>query len=77
MWQAEGDARAKTPMPPSMALSGMHLSESAWRGSAELARLRAHVDALIEAETGRAPDTAALLATGYEKLPACLPEAKP
>jgi hypothetical protein len=76
MWQAQGAARAKMPMPPPMALRGMHVSESAWRDSAELARLRTQVDALIQADTGRAPDTAALLAAGYETLPTCLPEKK-
>jgi hypothetical protein len=72
MWQVAPAARAKTPMPPAHALRGMHLDESAWRDSTDLARLRTWVDAALKSESGRTPELGALLSRGYASLRPCL-----
>ncbi len=73
-WQLAAQERSKTPMPPATALRSLHLAESAWRDSAELARLSGYVRDALQSESGRAPELGALLAKGYESLRPCLPD---
>ena len=68
------DARAKTPMPPEVALHRFQLSASAWRDGDALADLIKSVSDRLRAETGSAPEIDALLRGGYESLRACLPD---
>jgi len=75
MWQSPPGQRAKTPMPPATALRAAGSNELGWRDGAELASMRKHVAELLRQQTGRAPDVAALLAGGYERLRPCLDEA--
>ncbi|RZU02487.1 hypothetical protein [Rivibacter subsaxonicus] len=75
MWQSPPGQRAKTPMPPATALRAAGSNELAWRDGTELASMRKHVAELLRQQTGRAPDVAALLAGGYERLRPCLDEA--
>jgi hypothetical protein len=67
MWSTPPQARAKSPMPPQVALAGMNIDPSAWTRSAELASLREHAGALLP--QGTAPST--LVARGYETLQPC------
>lgn len=75
MWQMPPEYRSKTPMPPPYALYGFHTSPEAWRDSGELTSLRAHVERLLQAESGKTPRPEELLTRGYENLRSCLPEA--
>ena len=74
MWRSDPDARAKTPMPPEVALPRYELSTRAWRDGEALAGLMQSVNERLRAETGTAPELDALLRQGYENLRACLPE---
>ena len=74
MWRSEQNARAKTPMPPEVALPRYELSTRAWRDGEALAGLMQSVNERLRAETGTAPELDALLRQGYENLRACLPE---
>ncbi len=74
MWRSESRSRAKTPMPPEVALHRFQLTENAWRDGDALADLIKSVSDRLRAETGRAPDIDALLRGGYERLRACLPD---
>jgi len=46
---------------------------ASWRGSPLRAGLLAQVEQWLRAETGQAPQLAAMLAGGYEALRPCLP----
>lgn len=73
MWRRESTARAKTPMPPEVALHRFGLATSAWRDGEALADLIQSVSDRLRSETGSAPEVDALLRGGYEGLRACLP----
>jgi mono/diheme cytochrome c family protein len=74
MWQSSPDVRAKTPMPPDVALHRMEVSADAWRDGEPLAALLQSTRERLRAETGRSPDLDGLLRDGYETLRACLPD---
>jgi hypothetical protein len=73
MWQRPGDAHAKTPMPPEVALARYQLTVDAWRASGDLAAMSSYAAKLVEARAGRPPERADVLARNYEELPSCLP----
>jgi mono/diheme cytochrome c family protein len=74
MWQSSPDVRAKTPMPPDVALHRMEVSADAWRDGEPLATLWQSTWERLRAETGRPPQLDGLLRDGYENLRACLPD---
>ena len=71
MWQSPAASRAKVPMPPPRASHRGSPSIQATPDSA-IASLRATVAEWLRAESGQAPDLAAMLARGYENLRPCL-----
>jgi hypothetical protein len=73
MWRSEPSARAKTPMPPEVALHRFELSTSAWRDGETLADLMKSVNERLRVETGSVPELDGLMRQGYENLRACLP----
>jgi mono/diheme cytochrome c family protein len=73
MWRSVSQVRAKTPMPPEVALRRFHLAEDAWRDGDALAGLLQSVGERIRAETGTGPQLESLLRDGYENLRPCLP----
>ena len=75
MWRREPGARAKTPMPPEVALRRFDLNDHAWRDGEAYSDLLNSVDDRLRAETGSAPKLDELLRPGYENLRACLPDA--
>jgi hypothetical protein len=72
MWRLTPDERPKTPMPPTNALPGLHLSAASWPQDPDLEALRRYVTGLLTGETGRAPSLEALDSRGYDSLRACL-----
>lgn len=72
MWQAPPTERAKVPMPPPLA-SHRGAPHVQIQPDPTIAALQARVAAWLQAETGRPPDVAAMLARGYENLRPCLP----
>jgi mono/diheme cytochrome c family protein len=75
MWQLPVEHRAKTPMPPPLALYAFHTAPQQWRDSAELTALRTYAERVLQAEAGKPPRAEDLIAKGYENLRPCLPEA--
>ncbi len=71
MWQSPAASRAKVPMPPPRASHQGSPSIQA-TPDASMASLRATVAEWLRAESGQAPDLAAMLARGYENLRPCL-----
>ena len=72
MWQTPEAARAKVPMPPPrVSRDGAPWIQS--QPDPAIAALQATVTEWLRAETGRVPDAAAMLASGYENLRPCLP----
>ncbi|MDN5752595.1 MAG: hypothetical protein L0H15_04835 [Nitrosospira sp.] len=72
MWQTPAASRDKVPMPPPLASR----KGSPWVQtvpSPSIAELRNKVAEWLQAETGRVPDAAAMVAQGYENLRPCLP----
>ncbi len=65
-------ARDKTPMPPDTLLPALGSDAARWAAGPERAALEAAVAAMLQSETGRAPDPETLLAGGYEALRPCL-----
>jgi hypothetical protein len=72
MWQTPESERAKVPMPPPGA-SHRGAPQIQTQPDPSIAALQARVAAWLQAETGRAPDVAAMQARGYENLRPCLP----
>jgi hypothetical protein len=72
MWQTPEAERAKVPMPPPGA-SHRGTPQLQTQPDPPIAALQARVAAWLQAETGRPPDVAAMLARGYENLRPCLP----
>jgi hypothetical protein len=72
MWQREPNARAKTPMPPEVALHRFEISNVAWRQGEILAALVKSVGERLRAESGSMPDLDGMLRQGYENLRPCL-----
>lgn len=70
-WNVPPEQRIKSPMPPVTALPALGTSTHAWATGAELARLRAYVEALGR-DAGSLPEADALANGDYEKLPPCL-----
>ncbi|HQR10983.1 MAG TPA: hypothetical protein PLW68_06615 [Casimicrobiaceae bacterium] len=66
------NARAKTPMPPDVALHRLNYTADAWRDGEPLASLLQATAQRLRAETGRPPDLESLLRNGYEALRPCL-----
>ncbi len=62
----------KSPMPPSLALTGLGFGAQQWTDSEELARLKAYVDQLSWQQS-YPRNFAGPPAGGYEALPPCLP----
>ena len=75
MWQLPAGERAKTPMPPALALAGFGVAPDAWRGGGDLSALRAYVSSVLQSQTGKPPRIDELVGRGYENLRACLPAA--
>ena len=71
MWQRPPDARAKTPMPPALALRHFNFAEAAWRDGGAFSGLLLSINERLPAEA--APGNEALLRQSYESLRACLP----
>jgi hypothetical protein len=65
-------ARAKTPMPPDVALHRLKFTTDAWRDGEPLASLLQATAQRLRAETGRAPELETLVRGGYESLRPCL-----
>ena len=74
MWHRGPEARAKTPMPPDIALRRFKLTDAAWRDGGALSGLLLSVNERLRAETGSAQGGEALLRQSYESLRACLPD---
>ncbi|NMF91314.1 hypothetical protein, partial [Aromatoleum petrolei] len=66
MWQKPPEARAKTPMPPLLALRPLGANPATWAASAELATLATYAAELAGGAPLPQPDN-------YEALPPCLP----
>jgi hypothetical protein len=73
MWHRGTEARAKSPMPPEIALRRFKLADAAWRDGGALSGLLLAVNERLRAETGSAEGGDALLRQSYESLRACLP----
>ena len=71
MWQSPATSRAKVPMPPPRASHRGSVSMQVTPDPSIVA-LQATVAEWLRAESGQAPDLAALLARGYENLRPCL-----
>ena len=71
MWQSPATSRAKVPMPPPRASHGGTVSMQT-APDPSVPALQATVAEWLRAESGRAPDLAAMLARGYENLRPCL-----
>ncbi len=67
------EQRTKTPMPPESLLPAFATDIAGWRGSPTRRALLAEVSQWLQAESGRPPELAKLLADGYEALRPCLP----
>lgn len=74
MWQREAGARAKSPMPPEVALHRFEVGARAWREGDALAGLLRSVGARLRGEGASAAQIEALATQGYESLRACLPD---
>jgi hypothetical protein len=74
MWHRGAEARAKSPMPPEIALRRFKLADAAWRDGGALSGLLLSVSERLRAETGNAQGSEALLRQSYESLRACLPD---
>ena len=72
MWQSPATSRAKVPMPPPSASHGGSASMQA-APDPSVSALQATVAEWLRAESGQAPNLAAMLARGYENLRPCLP----
>jgi hypothetical protein len=72
MWQLPATSRAKVPMPPPRASHSGNVSMQI-APDPSVSALRATVAEWLRAESGQAPDLAAMLARGYENLRPCLP----
>ncbi|MEP6609482.1 MAG: hypothetical protein ABJA83_12490 [Burkholderiaceae bacterium] len=72
MWQSLVDLRAKVPMPPPRASHGGSPSIQV-SPDPSVRSLQATVAEWLRAETGQAPDLAAMVGRGYESLRPCLP----
>ncbi len=72
MWRVPAAQRAKTPMPPVLALRPHGLGSDDWQRSSDLTALVQQVEALLEAESGQPPELGKHLAGGYESLRPCL-----
>jgi hypothetical protein len=73
MWQRAAEARAKTPMPPEIALRRFNLADAAWRDGGTLSSLLLSINDRLQAES-RGQGGEALLRQSYESLRACLPD---
>ena len=73
MWHSGPAARAKTPMPPEIALRRLEVAPAAWRDGDALAALLRSAKERLAAEAGSGRVSDALL-QGYETLRACLPD---
>ena len=71
MWQSPATSRAKVPMPPPRASHGGNVSMQT-APDPSVSALQATVAEWLRAESGQAPDLAAMLARGYENLRPCL-----
>ncbi|HEU5284649.1 MAG TPA: hypothetical protein VFU53_12605 [Burkholderiales bacterium] len=72
MWSLEGPLRAKTPMPPPLALRAHGMSAEQWRDDAALSAMLGDVAGWLKAESGAAPQLRDYLERGYENLRPCL-----
>jgi hypothetical protein len=73
MWQRAGESRAKTPMPPEIAVRRFNLADAAWRDGGTLSSLLLSIDDRLQAEGGGQGGDA-VLRQSYESLRACLPD---
>lgn len=74
MWQQSSRERAKSPMPPVTALHNLGFSQQHWASSDELLSLKHAVTKLIHEKSGKNPDIAQYINTGFDNLPECLPQ---
>lgn len=74
MWQLNSEGRAKSPMPPATALYKLGFSQRHWASSDELLSLKHAVTKLINKKSGKNPDIAQYIKTGFDNLPECLPQ---
>jgi hypothetical protein len=72
MWRREPEARAKSPMPPAIALHRFNIAREAWRDGDALSDLLESTRRRLQAEGGSAIAPDALLRQDYETLRACL-----
>ena len=73
MWQLDDAHRAKTPMPPVLALGGLAVDPATWPLHPDLLLLTAYAGELLRRENGALPRVDKLAARGYESLRSCLP----
>jgi hypothetical protein len=72
MWSVEAPGRAKTPMPPALALRAHGMSAEQWRDNEALSAMLSEVGGWLQAESGTAPQLRDYLERGYENLRPCL-----
>jgi hypothetical protein len=73
MWSVEAAQRAKTPMPPPLALGAQGMGAERWRDDRGLSAMLREVGRWLGAEPGAAPRLQDHLERGYENLRPCLP----
>jgi hypothetical protein len=72
MWQADAAKRAKSPMPPALAV-GAAVAQQRWAAGEDFARLKSYAQKLFSAEGGAVPAAKEVLEKPYEELRSCLP----
>jgi hypothetical protein len=72
MWSVERSGRAKTPMPPALALRAHGMSAERWRDDEALSAMLSDVAGWLKTESGAAPQLRDYLERGYENLRPCL-----
>jgi mono/diheme cytochrome c family protein len=73
MWQQSPDARAKTPMPPELALRHFNFSDVSWRDGGALSGLLLSISEKLQTQGGVVGGET-LLRQSYENLRRCLPD---
>ena len=72
MWSVDAAQRAKTPMPPPLALGAHGMGTERWRDDRALSAMLSEAGRWLGAEPGAAPRLQDYLERGYENLRPCL-----